>query len=199
MLAGSSIFLAWHDARGAWQSPVCAIGTVLLLEEQLQPLRRHRYGPQGRRGGVRGAFNASIRRRAGVRHYLRATPTTTVVAAAVAVAPAVLATPTAAVAAVTAAVLVTPTAVIVATACAGIWPDPIEDRTVRNHAGAAPTAAVITAAAAAVPTAVVVAAPIAAVVTVGVTCAGVRPDQVQDGRTRGAAPLQGTPGFGPPS
>ena len=87
----------------------------------------------------------------------------------------------------------------VVTASAGIWPDPIEDRTVRNHAGAAPTAAVITAAAAAVPTAVVVAAPIAAVVTVGVTCAGVRPDQVQDGRTRGAAPLQGTPGFGPPS
>ena len=89
----------------------------------------------------RGAFNASIRRHAGVRHYLRDAPTATVVAASVTVAAAVLATPTAA----------------------------------------------------------VVAAPNAAVVIVAVACAGVRPDQAQDGLARGVAPLEGTPGFGPPS
>ena len=87
----------------------------------------------------------------------------------------------------------------VVTASAGIWPDPIEVNTVPNHAReAAPTAAVVTAAAVAIPAAVV-AASMAAIVTVGAACAGVRSDQVQDGPARGAARLEGTPGFGPPS
>ena len=76
----------------------------------------------GRRGGVGGVFNASIRRRAGVSHHLRAAPTATVVATA------------AAGTAATAASTILAAAAAIATT-ADIRSYPFENGTVLRHAG----------------------------------------------------------------
>ena len=147
----------------------------------------------GHREGSSGAFSASVRSRAGVRHHLRPAPTAIVVTTAATAA--VLAAPTATAVAVPAAVLAVPTAAVVTTATVtvpaavvaavittdvdnagvataatvnaavsvGIWSDSIEDSTVPSHAAGVVPTAAFVTTDAVAISAAVVAAPIAVV------------------------------------